>query len=119
MSRGWVWLQLIIAWLPMWALFTALVVIAHGSPLLDASLSSLRMIAAAALLGIAAYKFVSRTPWPYPFQPGFVVAHVLAAAAYALTWWVLICVIDSVVIGHLAIAIGPGIGAFLITGIWL
>jgi hypothetical protein len=119
MSRGWVWLQLVVAWLPMWALFTALIVIAHGLPLTDAALGALRMVAAGALLGIAVSRFVSRTPWPYPFRLGFVTAHVLAAIAYAVTWWVLICVIDSIVIGHLAISIGPGIGAFIITGIWL
>ena len=119
MSRGWVWLQLVVAWLPMWALFTALIVIAHGSLLPDAAFSSLRMIVAAALLGVAVYKFTSRMPWPHPFRLGFVTAHVLAAAAYAVTWWVLISAIDSVVIGHPAIVIGPGIGVLLITGIWL
>jgi hypothetical protein len=119
MSRGWVWLQLVVAWLPMWALFMALIVIAHGLPLPDAALGSLRMVAAGALLGIAVSRFVARTPWPYPFRFGFVAAHVLAAAAYALTWWILICAIDSLLIGHLAISIGPGIGAFIITGVWL
>ena len=119
MSRGWVWLQLVVAWLPMWALFTALIMIAHGLPLPEAALGSLRMVAAGALLGIAVSRFVAHTPWPYPFRFGFVAAHVLAAAAYALTWWILICVIDSLIIGHLAISIGPGIGAFIITGVWL
>jgi hypothetical protein len=119
MSRGWVWLQLVVAWLPMWALFTALIMIAHGLPLPEAALGSLRMVAAGALLGIAVSRFVARTPWPYPFRFGFVAAHVLAAAAYALTWWILICAIDSLLIGHLAISIGPGIGAFIITGVWL
>jgi two-component system, LytTR family, sensor kinase len=119
MSRGWVWLQLVVAWLPMWALFTALIVIAHGMPLPDAALSGLRMVVAGALLGIAVSRFVARTPWPYPFRLGFVAAHVLAAVGYSLTWWLLICAIDSFLIGHLAISIGPGIGAFIITGIWL
>ena len=119
MSRGWVWLQLLVAWLPMWALFTALIMIAHGLALSDAALGGLRMVVAGALLGIAVSRFVARTPGPYPFRFGFVVAHVLAAATYAVIWWVLICVIDSLVTGHLAISIGPGIGAFIITGIWL
>ena len=119
MSRGWVWLQLVVAWLPMWALFSALIMIAHDLPLPDAALGGLRMVVAGAVLGIGVSRFVARTPWPYPFRFGFVAAHVLAAAAYALTWWVLICVIDSFVIGHLAISIGPGIGAFIITGVWL
>src|ERR1700733_2452729 len=84
MSRGWVWLQLVVAWLPMWALFTALIVIAHGMSLSAAAFGALRMVAAGALLGVVVYKFVSRTPWPHPFRFGFVIAHVLAAAAYAL-----------------------------------
>ncbi|MEO5624984.1 MAG: sensor histidine kinase, partial [Dokdonella sp.] len=119
MSRSWVWLQLIAAWLPMGALFTALIMIAHGLRFSDAAVSGLRMVGAGAALGIVVYRFASRTPWPHPFRFAFLAKHALAASVYAILWYVLICLVDSVVLGHVVIIIGPGIGAFLITGVWL
>jgi hypothetical protein len=119
MSRGWVWLQLLIAWLPMWALFTALIMIVHGASVTNAAIGSLRMIAAAALLGIAVSKFISRTPWPHPFRLGFIGVHVLAASLYAIAWYMLISLIDSVVTGRVIFVFGPGPGPSLIAGIWL
>lgn len=118
-SRAWVWLQLAIAWLPMWALFTLLIVLVHGTPPAFAAARSLSMIAPGALLGIVVYRFTDRMPWPHPFRLRFLAAHVIAAAAYAICWWLLISVIDSVVRGHAAIVVGPGITLFLLTGIWL
>ena len=119
MARGWLWLQLALAWLPMWALFTALIVIAHGSPLGSAAIASARMIAPGAMLGYFVYKFTSRAPWPHPFRAGFIGIHILAAILYAVIWFLLISLIDSIIIGHVATMIGPGAGWFLITGVWL
>lgn len=119
MSRSWVWLQLIAAWLPMGALFTALIMIAHGARFGDAAVSGLRMVGAGAVLGIVVYRFASHTPWPHPFRFAFLARHALAASAYAILWYVLICLVDSIVLGQLVIVIGPGIGAFLVTGVWL
>ncbi len=119
MARGWLWLQLSIAWLPMWALFAAIIVIAHGLSPANAAIGSLRMIAPAALLGFVVYKFASRLPWPHPFRIVFVVAHVLAAGLYAIVWYVLICVIDSLVLGRVIVEAGPGHGIFMLTGTWL
>ncbi|MDR3387432.1 MAG: histidine kinase [Rudaea sp.] len=119
MSRGWVWLQLAIAWLPMWALFTAIIVIVHGVPVGDAAIGALRLIAAGAVLGVAVYKFASHTPWPHPFRLGFVASHVLAAIVYAIGWYLLISLTDSMVTGQLVFARGPGIGPTLVTGVWL
>jgi hypothetical protein len=118
-SRGWIWLQLAIAWLPMWALFTLLIVLAHETPLAFAAARSLSMIAAGAVLGVVVYKFTERMPWPYPFRLRFVASQVLAAAAYAVCWWLLISAIDSIVHGHLTVVVGPGVSLFLATGIWL
>ena len=115
MSRGWMWLQLVVAWLPMWALFTAIIVIVHGVSGADAAVGSLRMVAPGALLGIAVYRFASRKPWPHPFRIGFVGLHVLAAATFAVSWFLSVCLIDSLVLGRLAFA-GSGVGMFLITG---
>jgi hypothetical protein len=118
-SRGWVWLQLGVAWLPMWALFTVLVATVHGTPLAYGALRSLSMIVPGALLGVLVYRFTVVMPWPHPFRLRFIAVHILAAATYAVCWLLLISVIDSIVTLHLAIAVGPGIAAFFMTGLWL
>ncbi|HZP66203.1 MAG TPA: histidine kinase [Rudaea sp.] len=119
MARGWLWLQLAVAWLPIWVLFTALVMFVHGLPLGAAAFSSARMTAPGALLGIAVYKFASRTPWPHPLRLAFIGVHALAAAAYAVSWYGLIVLVDSALAHRLVLVTGPGVGAFLVTGAWL
>jgi len=119
MPRAWMWGQIAIAWLPMWAMFTAMIVIMHGSEWSDAAIGSGRMIAPGAALGVVVYKFASRVSWPHPFRFSFIATHVLAASVYASIWYTLICVIDALVMGHFSWHVGPGYSPFLITGIWL
>src|SRR6478736_9615702 len=125
MSRAWLWLQIIIGWLPIWALFTLMMVSAHDVPLLSGTLYASRMMAAAAVLGIAVHRFTARLPWPHPMQVRFVVVHFLAAVLYAAAWLVLISAIESVVQsvahGHFAavFVVGPGVIPFMIVGVWL
>ena len=119
MQRAWMWAQLIIAWLPMWALFTAMIVIMHGIGVADAAIGSARMIAPGAALGILVYKFAERTRWPHPFRVGFIGLHILAAAAFASIWYAAICGIDAIVTGQFSWNVGPGYLPFLVTGIWL
>src|SRR5262249_28322886 len=49
----------------------------------------------------------------------FIGTHVLAAVGYAMTWYALMSAIDSLILGHFTLVIGPGFPQFLITGIWL
>ena len=119
MSRAWVWVQLAIAWLPMWALFAAIIVIMHGSSFGDAAVGSARMVVPGALLGVGVYKLLAWRPWPYPFRLDFVALHVAAALVYSIVWYALICVIDSLITGRLRLMIGPGLPVFMFTGIWL
>jgi len=119
MPRAWMWGQIAIAWLPMWAMFTAMIVIMHGSEWTDAAVGSGRMIAPGAALGVVVYKFASRVSWPHPFRFSFIATHVLAASVYASIWYTLICVIDALVMGYFSWHVGPGYSPFLITGIWL
>jgi len=118
-SRVWVRLQLAIAWLPMWVLFTVLVSTVHGTPLAYGALRSLTMIVPGALLGFLVYRFTTIMPWPHPFRFGFVVAHVVAATIYAVCWWLGMSAIDSIITGRFVLMVGPGIGAILVTGLWL
>src|SRR5580704_1871049 len=102
MSRGWVWLQLTLAWLPLWALFTALIVMVHGLPIGAAAIAAARMVGPGAILGIGVYRFASRKPWPHPFRLMFVGIHVLAALVYSAGWLALIALMYSRSSGHLS-----------------
>jgi hypothetical protein len=119
MSRPWIWLQLLIGWLPIWALFTVLIMVAHGPGTGTAALIALRMVAAAAVLGIAVHRLSARLPWPHPFRVRFVGVHVVGAAVYSLTWFALNGLIESLVHGELRLEIGPGTAPYLTTGVWL
>src|SRR5258706_9570479 len=124
MSRAWLWLQIIIGWLPVWALFTLMMVSIHDLPLLSGTLYASRMMAAAAVLGVVVHRFTARLPWPHPMQVRFVLMHLLAAALYAAAWLLLISVIESVVQslsrGRFAavFVVGPGVVPFMILGVW-
>jgi len=117
--RSWVWVQLLAAWVPMWALFTALIVIAHGAPFAAAAMGALQMIVAAAIAAIPAYRFTLWRPWPHPFRITFIAEQVAAAAVYAVSWFLLISGLQSVILGQRVLVIGPGIERYLFTGMWL
>ena len=119
MPRAWIWSQLIVGWLPIWALFTVLITAVHGAPLQEGAAVAFRLIACAAALGVVVYRATERLPWPHPFRARFVLIHVFAAAAYSVAWLVLNSVIESLIRGQLSIALGPGFVIFLVTGAWL
>lgn len=119
--RPLVWLQLIIGWLPVWALYTLLVVTAHrGSHGWWAALAGARAIAVAALLGIAVDRLTKRWAWPRPVSPTFVLRHGVAAAGFAATWIGLLSAVESVLRWQLVVVATPnGVTPFFILGIWL
>lgn len=119
LPRGWMWLHLAIAWLPLWALFTALIMVAHDIAVVPAMFGSLRMIVPGAALGFGVYRFTQRLPWPHPFRLRFVAVHVAAAVVYALVWFALVVAVDGLVSHHVALRRGPPPAAFLIVGVWL
>lgn len=120
MSRRIVWLQLLIGWLPLWALFTTLVITNHPNVSVgDAAFISTRMIFAAAIAGIGVQRLTERFPWPSPVTPLFVLLHVVAALIYAITWIAVNSLIESVLRGELVLVIGIGISSFITVGVWL
>jgi len=120
MTRRWIWLQLIIGWLPVWALFVTLLLTAHPDVTpLHAAFIALRMIVAAAALGLLVQRLTRRLPWPHPMRPQFLAIHGLAAPSYAVAWVTLNSAIESLQRRELAFVIGPGIGPFLVLGVWL
>ncbi len=120
MSRRVVWLQLLIGWLPVWALFTTLIMAAHANTSVHAALLiALRIMVTAALLGFVVQRFTERVPWPSRVRPPFVAVHLGAAFVYSATWVFFNSIIDSVFRGRLVLNVGPGVTAYLMMGIWL
>jgi signal transduction histidine kinase len=120
MSRAWVWLHLLIGWLPVWALFTTLIVTAHpDTHFAGASLIALRMMVAAAALGFLVQRLTERLPWPHPFRVRFLALHAVAGGLYAVAWLLLNSAIESLLRGQVIIIVGYGIGPFLVLGVWL
>jgi hypothetical protein len=120
MSRRALVLQLLIGWLPFWALFTTLILTNHPNvSFADASFISLRMIVAAAIVGVGVQRLTEKVLWPTPIRPGFVLLHLIASLVYAVTWVIVNSLIESVIQGHLLLVVGIGLSSFLSVGIWL
>lgn len=120
LARPWVWLQLIIAWLPIWALYTALMVAAHGGSIVRAALTASHAIGAAAVLSLLLVRLVNRLPWPRPITMSFILKHFVAALLFAPSWVALTTAIESVLRGHLVTsAPPPGFAPFIVLGLWL
>jgi Histidine kinase len=118
--RALVWLQLVIGWLPVFVLYTGLIVSQHQPVTVGrAAVLALRSLIPAALLGVLVYRFAQRMPWPRPFRLRFALVHLVAAIAYSVTWILCSSLVESVIHLRLMIVIGPGIVPFLVVGVWL
>lgn len=118
-TRRIVWLQLLIGWLPLWALFAMLIHTAHHTSLVGASHIAFRMIGAAAVLGFLVLRFAGRLKWPSPVTPSFVATHFAAAALYSVAWMTLNSLIETAIRGRLTLVLGIGIMSSFMLGIWL
>ena len=116
--RAWVWVQHAIGWLPVWALATVLMMAVHGESFDAAAPGALRLVAGAAVLGVFVHRFAGRHPWPAPMRLGFVARHLAALTLYAFGCMASYSVIESLLRWQLVFVIGPGIGAFFVTGAW-
>jgi len=115
-----VWLQLIIGWLPVFVLYTGLIVSQHQPvTVARAATFAIRSLLPAALLGVLVYRFAQRMPWPRPFRLRFALVHLVAAIAYSVGWILCSSLLESVIHLRLMIVIGPGIVPFLVVGVWL
>jgi len=134
MRRSLVWLQIIIGWLPIWALYTILIVAVHtGTRPHVAALIALRMVIAAAILGIGVQRLTERYPWPHPFEVSFVALHTVGAAVYSVAFLLLNSLVESLVrrstfitvvhgegvAGTIFVSSVPGAVAFMMSGVWM
>jgi hypothetical protein len=119
MHRRVIWLQLLIGWLPLWAVFALLIHVAHHASLIGASHIAFRMVVSAAALGFFVLRFAERHPWPVRVTPTFALLHVVAAIVYSISWNLLNSAIESAVRGQLVLVVGIGIASSVMMGMWL
>ena len=118
-----VWTQLLLGWLPVWALYSTLILTAHpGSTARLAIFVGMRAIFCAALLSLAVHWLAHRYPWPVPMRMRFIALHLLAAPVYAVAWMVLTAVLESALqtvhAGGARLVVRVPWVSFVIMGIW-
>ncbi len=119
MPRVWFWLQLIIGWLPFWALYTTLIMTAHDATPERAAWIALRAITGAALLGLPIPRLTRRLPWPQTFSFAFLAWHLLAASVYAASWLLLSSLFETGLHRSLTLLPARPLIPFLVVGVWL
>jgi hypothetical protein len=118
LSRTWIWVQLAIGWLPLWAVLTVLIATVHGESVAAAAPAASRLVFGAALLGLLVHRFVLRNPWPHPMRLIFVAKHLAAMTLYASGCMLSYSVIESLFRQQLVFVVGPGVIPFFVTGAW-
>jgi len=120
MLRPWVWLQLVIGWLPVWALYITLIVTVHRpTSVLSAAASATVAIVPAALLGLVVHRFTKRYAWPRPFRLSFLAGHLAAALLYSLSWLALATMTEHLIHQSGAATFSSVLVPFLILGVWV
>jgi hypothetical protein len=120
MPRAWVWIQVLTGWLPVWALYAALIFTAHQPvTATHAVIVAARAILPAALLGVLVFRLTHRIPWPRPFRMAFVLWHLVAAVVYSLSWLLASSSLESVLHKQIVVTGGGLILQFLVLGVWL
>lgn len=124
MPKRWVWLQLILGWLPIWALYSVLILTAHpGTTLHSAFFAGMRAIVCAALVGFAVNRLTQRVRWPVPMRLSFVAIQLMAAMAFALIWIALITVLEGSMVamhgGAMRFAVRGPFLSFVVIGVWM
>jgi LytS/YehU family sensor histidine kinase len=102
----------------MWALVVTMIMTVHGAAFAPTALLALRMILAAAVLGLVVQRLTERFPWPRQVTVAFVGGHLAAAAVYSVGWVLLNDAIETAIRGRIVVVIGIGLGPFVVTGVW-
>lgn len=118
-SRSWVWPQIVISWIPVWALYAMLIATAHPEvPRSSAIVSALWAIGIAAILSVPVRVLTDRLQWVNQFNIRFALIHIAAGVLYAGSW---VFLTFSVLVVHantrMAFTYPPP--SFFVLGIWL
>lgn len=120
MSRRVLWLQVLVGWVPVWALYAVLLQSSHPEvgvhfALYGATIS----IGVAALIGLPVPRLTERAPWTHPMRVSFLLLHLAAALAYALAWQLVTRGLQYVTHGNLGFALHYRLVQSLVLGVWL
>lgn len=118
-ARAWIWAQLLIGWLPVWALYSTMILAMHGGSAFDAVSIAARAIGAAALLSWPVLRLTERFPWPRPVRVSFVLLHLGGAAAFSVAWILLASAIEGLMRHRFFLLAPAGVVPFLSIGVWL
>lgn len=118
--RRWILAQLLIGWVPVWALYATMILAMHGGSPWEAVSIAARAIGAAAMLSWPVLRLTERFPWPRPMRFRFVLIHLVGAAVFSVGWLLLASAIEAAVRVRFFILLAPaGVVPFLSIGIWL
>lgn len=114
------WLQVLLGWVPVWALYAVLLKSSHPEvgvhfALYGATLS----IGFAALLGLPVPRLTERAPWPQRVRLSFVLLHIAGALAYAMLWQLATRGAQYLTHGNLGFALHYRLVQSLVLGVWL
>jgi hypothetical protein len=79
-------LRIALAWAPFWAMWVLLCLSYPGQSLGSAALAATIAVGAAALLGLAAWRFTGVFGWPEELGLRFYAAHLVTGALFAALW---------------------------------
>lgn len=118
------WVQLLIGWVPVWALYSTMILTAHeGTSMRAAVFVGMRATFCAALLGLLVHRLTQRVVWPESVRPSFVATHVFAATVYSAAWVALALALEVVLGamhgGRVRFSSGAPVGPFLMLGGWM
>lgn len=118
-ARAWIWVQFAIGWLPVWALYSSMLLSMHGGPVMQAALIGGRAIGVAALLGMLVLRWTAWFAWPRHLSIRFVAGHVAGASVFAASWMLLTNLFEGALRGRLNLTSPAGVVPFLVIGVWL
>ncbi len=113
------WLQLVIGWIPVWALYSLLILTAHPRTTLhSAAFAGIQAVVLAALLGLVVQRLTTKLEWPYPMRLRFLAIHAAGAVVYAAAWIGLITVVGPLIRTGPPAVVPYAATGYLVLGIW-
>ncbi len=120
-SRSLNWLQIVVMWAPLWALYALLIASAHDTSFKVVIAAATWAIGVAALLGILVRRLTQRLPFTRPITFSFSAGHLLGAVLFSMAWVLL----TSIIVIHAPFGRGTSFNVamqvrpFLVMGAWL
>ena len=114
-------LRVVLAWAPLWGLWFLIAMTAPGQSLLAAALDSTVAIGAAALLGMAVWRFTGVYVWPEQLHFKFYGLHLIAGSLFAVLWMLPMIGAEALRrhVGVVEIVRAPRVVAWFAIGSWI